>query len=82
MEERDYIEMNRELKKEHDAKLPVVQWVSVMDELPPNKNKKYLVIRDGEIEIGKWMYRKNGRGYWWNYLGITHWMQIPDPPCV
>lgn len=59
----------------------VSNWVAVMDELPPNENKKYLVIRGGEIEICKWMYRENGRGYWWNYLGITHWMELPKPPC-
>ena len=59
----------------------VSNWVAVIDELPPNENKKYLVIREGEIEICKWMYRENGRGYWWNYLGITHWMQLPEPPC-
>jgi hypothetical protein len=59
----------------------VSNWVAVIDKLPPNKNKKYLVIRDGEIEICKWMYRSGGKGYWWNYLGITHWMELPEPPC-
>ena len=58
----------------------VNNWVAVKDQLPPNENKKYLVVRDGNVEFDKWIF--NGtEGFWWDYMGITHWMQIPEPPC-
>jgi len=59
----------------------VTQWVAVEDELPPNQTKEYEVVRNGNVEFDVWYYR-DGKGYWYNYLGITHWKEKPEPPCV
>jgi|DEB0MinimDraft_10_1074344.scaffolds.fasta_scaffold210033_1 hypothetical protein len=64
----------------NDCIADVIRWVA--NEIPPpNKTKQYLVCRNGRVEIHDWFYR-DGIGYWWNYLGITHWAEIPKPPCV
>lgn len=62
--------------------IPVVMhWVAVKEALPDNETKTYLVVRDGEVAIETWYYR-DGKGYWYNYLGITDWKEIPEPPCA
>ena len=58
----------------------VIHWVA-NDTPPPNKTEKYLVCRNGKVETEDWFYR-DGLGYWWNYLGITHWSKLPKPPCA
>lgn len=58
----------------------VIRWVA-KDTPPPNITKQYLVCRNGKVELHDWFYR-DGLGYWWNYLGITHWAEVPKPPCV
>jgi len=73
---RDFAEA--ELKKLH---IPLIgNWVAVKEQLPPDETEKYIVLRDGEIEFDKWIFDGN-KGYWWDYMGITHWMHIPKPPC-
>ena len=57
----------------------VIRWVD-SDTPPPNVTKQYLVCRNGKVELHDWFYR-DGLGYWWNYLGITHWAEVPKPPC-
>jgi len=65
----------------NDCVIPdVSNWVAIKDQLPPDVTEKYMVLRNGEIEFDKWIFDGN-KGYWWNYMGITHWMQIPEPPC-
>lgn len=59
----------------------VVNWVACKDELPIDQTKQYLVIRCGEVNIETWHYR-NGKGFWYNYLGITEWKELPEPPCL
>lgn len=58
----------------------VIRWVA-NDTPPPNVTKQYLVCRNGKVELHDWFYR-DGLGYWWDYLGITHWAEVPKPPCV
>ena len=78
--------MNKENKsldnphKSNDFITDVIHWVA-NETPPPNKTKQYLVCRNGRVEIHDWFYR-DGLGYWWNYLGITHWAELPKPPCV
>lgn len=59
----------------------VINWVSVKDKLPPNKTKRYLTYKDNEMVFQNWYY-VNGSGYWYDYLGVTHWCEIPEPPCL
>lgn len=65
----------------HNAKLPVMCWVAVSENKP---------------EVGQWLlvYASSGRHIAWyngfqfedradyNIEGVTHWMQIPEPPCL
>lgn len=57
----------------------VINWVDVKEQLPSNESKKYLVFRDKEIQFDKWIF-DGTKGYWRDYLGITHWCEIPEPP--
>lgn len=50
------------------------RWIPVEEELPKTEDK-YLVIRNGNIEIELWKVT-NDKGYWYDYLGITHWRLI------
>ena len=59
----------------------VINWVSVKDKLPPNENKRYLTYKNNEMVFQNWYY-VNGSGYWYDYLGVTHWCEIPKPPCL
>ena len=68
--------------KEHKLNLSaVIHWVAIKEQKPPNKNKRYLTFKDGEMIFQNWHYT-NGNGYWYDYLGVTHWTEIPKPPCV
>ena len=51
------------------------QWISVEDEMP-QVGGEYLVKRNEVLEIEKWTLNKNNVGFWWDYLGITHWRPI------
>lgn len=51
------------------------QWVSCEDKSPQTEGK-YLVKRNGVIEIEKWILNNNNVGFWWDYIGITHWRPI------
>ena len=61
----------------------VIHWVSMSESEPPPKKARYLVCKeDGEMEFQNW-YCPNGRGWWYNNITeITHWAEIPKPPCV
>lgn len=59
----------------------VINWVAVEDKLPKGETKTYFVIRDGEISQEVW-FNKGGKKYWYNYLGISHWMETFKPPCL
>ena len=58
-----------------------IHWVAVKKEDPPNETKRYLTFKNGEMVFQNWYYT-NGVGYWWDYLGVTHWAEIPNPPCT
>lgn len=68
------------LVKESDSLPRVTQWVAVDEQLPPNETKEYEVVRNGYVEFDVWYYR-DGKGCWYNYLGVTHWKEKPEPPC-
>lgn len=65
---------------EFDRKIDEFQfhWNSAKD-IPPDETKEYLVVRDGVVGTETWFYR-DGKGYWYNYLGITSWAEKPEPP--
>jgi hypothetical protein len=58
------------------------QWISVEEQLPPAK-RFYLTHRK-RGEIGKTWFCRTGptTGYWTsdNYICVTHWMPLPEPP--
>ena len=57
------------------------RFISVEEELPTEPGK-YLVIRDNEFEICEWkVTKKSDEGYWYDYMGITHWrpIEISEP---
>ena len=57
-----------------------MEWISVKDRLPDlEKADDYIVVRKGNVETANWCY-DSGRGFWYDYLGITHWMPLPEPP--
>lgn len=58
-----------------------INWVAFKNEQPPNETKRYITFKDGEMVFQNWYY-VNGNGYWYDYSGVTHWANIPKPPCV
>ena len=74
-------EVQNTTSSQHDAKLPVMHWVAVSENKP---------------DAGQWLlvYAPSGRHIAWyngfqfedradyNIKGVTHWMQIPEPPCA
>jgi hypothetical protein len=63
------------------GKPAVMGWVAASDELPDGEARKLLVFRQGRVEVERWVISASGKGHWWNYFGITHWMEFPPPPC-
>lgn len=73
--------VNNTTNQQHDSKLPVMCWVAVTENKP---------------KAGQWLlvYASSGRHIAWyngfqfedradyNIEGVTHWMQIPEPPCT
>lgn len=55
-----------------------MEWISCKERLPENKTEEYLTWKDGKISVELWVYR-DGQGYWYDYLGITHWTEIEHP---
>ena len=56
------------------------EWISVKDRLPTEEGA-YIVFRDGDFEFCRYIFPKELKeGYWHDYLGITHWAFIPNPP--
>jgi hypothetical protein len=51
------------------------RWIPIEEELPKEKGV-CLVKQRGYIQIGRWIVDSNNKGYWWDYLGITHWRPI------
>jgi hypothetical protein len=60
------------LQKITELKAEEGEWISV-DDKPENKTDKYLVIRDGNIEIEEFKKGIGHEGFWYNYFGITHY---------
>ena len=59
----------------------VMGWVAASDALPDGVARELLVFRQGRVEVERWVISASGKGHWWNYFGITHWMEFPPPPC-
>lgn len=56
-----------------------MKWISVKDRLP-SESMDCFVVRDGEVDRDRFIGSGEDNGYWWNYLGITHWMPMPELP--
>lgn len=66
-----------------------MEWISIKDKLPEVRqltsgiitSDRLLIFVDGDISVGYY----NG-SYWndegndWNYVKVTHWMPLPEPP--
>lgn len=62
------------------------KWISVEDRLPePSESISYLVWVDGRPDyVGYWQLSyfnyEDGDEPEWDYLDVTHWMPLPEPP--
>lgn len=54
-------------------------WISVKDRLP-EKDGKYLVVDEGDVDVGFYV----SGGWMWDggedMLCVTHWMELPEAP--
>jgi len=72
-----------------------MEWISVKDRLPDNKDDDWVLACIQEDNGYKWIpkvceYRQNKNDWWCERLGwlsrhkgcfvVTHWMPLPKPP--
>lgn len=60
----------------------VIHWVSMNDKKPSKHRGRYLIYdEEGNMEFETW-YRLIDAEYWGENTMVTHWAEIPKPPCV
>lgn len=66
----------------------VIHWVAISDRLP-NDYQRVIVARKGEANVMKILtYKKHFDNKHWgdsmesHFASPTHWMPLPEPPCV
>jgi hypothetical protein len=79
-ENSELFQKNCELRVQLEAAAP--QWISVKDRLPNSTPMVLAMCIDG-YELA--YYGNYGKGQWTNtlgteYLNVTHWMLLPEPP--
>ncbi len=67
------------------SKTAVIRWVAVSEQEPPLYAGDLLIAWKGHTRIG-W-YQNHTKLWWFSTTdavdnGVTHWAEIPKPPCV
>ena len=66
-----------------------MEWVSVIDQLPKNKQEILCITRAGDTHISTFVLREDSVEWDEPYYGqeisspiekVTHWMPLPKPP--
>lgn len=75
----DYATLEKQLAELQDK----LRWRDVREELPDaNASGDFLVfVEDGKLKYnGVYSFGLDGKDKW-QYLGVTHWLPLPDAPC-
>ena len=89
------LESIESLKAERDAAIAELEsrkWIPITEKLPEDgivlafdptdgiSTLEYHAYDEGARYCGKGFYAEDEDGYTWKVNGITHWMQLPNPP--
>ena len=74
----------KKVKEKQCAIDSVIHWVSMVDCRPSVHHKRYLVYGiDVGLHFQTWYQPHNTSiGWWGDNNAITHYAEIPKPPCV
>jgi len=77
------LQLEKNALKEQLILSGVINWVAIKDDLP-TKDDDYLVCEDGFVfDAG---YSKEYKGFHdhitTRYKDVTHWAELPKPPCL
>ncbi len=63
----------------------VISWVAIEDKMPESGQCVLIYSKNGGVAEGAWLSAKGHFEQWrWNCVqkGVTHWAELPEPPCV
>jgi hypothetical protein len=63
----------------------VISWVAIEDKMPESGQCVLIYSKNGGVAEGAWLSAKGYFEQWrWNCVqkGVTHWAELPEPPCV
>jgi len=74
--------MNNKLQQKLQSSIDaVMQWVAVTERLP--KDKQYVIVTNGKQVIMAQYYKYSQKFVLADKeIFVTHWMELPKPPCA
>lgn len=69
----------------NECYVPVINWVAVEEKMPESGQCVLLYSKDGGVAEGAYLSSKGHFEQWrWNAIltNVSHWMPIPEPPCL
>ena len=81
--------MNKDEKTDNqqgNGVLPcVIHWVAITEKMPESGQCVLLYSKDGGVAEGAYLSTKGHFEQWrWNCIqkSVTHWAELPEPPCA
>lgn len=72
-------------KNKQLTKPAVIHWVAIAEKMPESGQCVLLYSKDGGVAEGAYLSAKGHFEQWrWNCIqkSVTHWAELPEPPCV
>lgn len=69
----------------NECYVPDINWVAVTEKMPESGQCVLLYSKDGGVAEGAWISAKGHFEQWrWSCVqnGVTHWAELPKPPCL
>ena len=67
------------------VKPAVIHWVAITEKMPESGQCVLIYSKNGGVAEGAWIGAKGHFEQWrWNSIkdDVTHWAELPEPPCV
>lgn len=72
----------KKVKEKQCAIDSVIHWVSMSERTPHQHHARFLVYDEhNNLQFQTW-YQPTDVGWWGDNPWVTHWAEIPKPPCV
>ena len=72
-------------RNKQSTKPAVIHWVAISEKMPESGFCILLYSKSGGVAEGAWIGAKGHFEQWrWNSIkdDVTHWAELPEPPCV